>query len=287
VARIHPTALVDPSAELADDVEVGPYAVIGADVAIGAGTRILAHATLAGPSRLGAGNVVHPHASLGGPPQDKKYRGEPTMLEIGDGNTFRECVTVNRGTVQDRGVTRIGDDNWVMAYVHVAHDCAIGSHTILANTTNLGGHVELGDWVILGGCTQVHQFCKVGAHAMTATGTILLHDVPPYVMVSGNPSAPHGLNTEGLRRRGFDATTIARLKRAYRALYRSGLTLEQARERLEAELATLPGAPAVPAGPAAAAPGPVVSPPAPAPGERDALGLLTAFLARVERGIVR
>ena len=224
--------------------------------------------------------MVHPHASLGGPPQDKKYRGEPTTLEIGDGNTFRECVTVNRGTVQDRGVTRIGDDNWVMAYVHVAHDCVIGSHTILANTTNLGGHVELGDWVILGGCTQVHQFCKVGAHAMTGTGTILLHDVPPYVMVSGNPSAPHGLNTEGLRRRGFDAATIARLKRAYRALYRSGLTLEQARVRLEAERAALPEAPA-------SLPGASAAPTAPALGERDALGLLTAFLARVERGIVR
>jgi UDP-N-acetylglucosamine acyltransferase len=280
VARIHPTAFVDPSAELADDVEVGPYAVIGADVTIGAGTRVLAHATLAGPATLGAGNVVHPHASLGGPPQDKKYRGEPTTLEIGDGNTFRECVTVNRGTVQDRGVTRIGDDNWVMAYVHVAHDCRIGSHTILANTTNLGGHVELGDWVILGGCTQVHQFCKVGAHAMTGTGTILLHDVPPYVMVSGNPSAPHGLNTEGLRRRGFDAATIARLKRAYRALYRSGLTLEQARARLEAERAALPEAPA-------SLPGASAASTAPALGERDALGLLTAFLARVERGIVR
>ena len=262
MARIHPSAVVDPTAELADDVEVGPFAVVGAGVSIGAGSRILAHATLEGPTTMGRLNVVHPHATIGGPPQDKKYRGEPTRLSIGDGNTFRECVTVNRGTVQDAGVTTIGDDNWVMAYVHVAHDCRIGSHTILANTTNLGGHVELGDWVILGGCTQVHQFCKVGAHAMTGTGTIVLHDVPPYVMASGNPSAAHGLNTEGLRRRGFDAPTIAMLRRAYRTLYRSELTLQQARERLAEEL--------VAAGEGA-----------------DALRLLTDFLARVERGIVR
>ena len=276
MARIHPTAIVDPSAELADDVEVGPYAIVGARVTVGAGSRILAHATVEGPTTLGRGNVVHPHAAIGGPPQDKKYRGEPTSLVIGDGNTFRECVTVNRGTVQDAGITRIGDDNWVMAYVHVAHDCVVGSHTILANTTNLGGHVELGDWVILGGCTQVHQFCKVGPHAMTGTGTIVLHDVPPYVMASGNPSAPHGLNTEGLRRRGFDADTIAMLRRAYRTLYRAGLTLQQARDQLGAELRALIEAP-----PPSAASGPagLAAP--------DALRLLTDFLARVERGIVR
>ncbi|MFM1991793.1 MAG: Acyl-[acyl-carrier-protein]--UDP-N-acetylglucosamine O-acyltransferase [Pseudomonadota bacterium] len=275
MARIHPSAVVDPSAELDADVEVGPFAVIGAGVRIGAGTRILAHATVEGPSTLGRNNVVHPHATIGGPPQDKKYRGEPTTLTIGDGNTFRECVTVNRGTVQDAGTTTIGDDNWVMAYVHIAHDCRIGSHAILANTTNLGGHVELGDFVILGGCTQVHQFCKVGGHAMTGTGTILLHDVPPYTMVSGNPSAPHGLNTEGLRRRGFEAETVALLKRAYRTLYRSELTLAQARERLDAELAGLASA----AGAAALPPSALSAP--------DALRLLTGFLARVERGIVR
>lgn len=277
MARIHPSALVDPGAELDDDVEVGPFAVVGAGVRLGAGTRIHAHATLEGPTTLGRGNVVFPHATIGGPPQDKKYRGEPTTLEIGDGNTFRECVTVNRGTVQDTGVTKIGDDNWVMAYVHIAHDCRVGSHTILANTTNLAGHVELGDYVILGGCTQVHQFCKVGAHAMTGTGTILLHDVPPYVLATGNPSAPHGLNTEGLKRRGFEAETIAMLRRAYRTLYRSELTLAQARERLEAELAELV---ARGAAPAAALPPTALTAP-------EALGLLNGFLARVERGIVR
>jgi UDP-N-acetylglucosamine acyltransferase len=276
MARIHPSAVVDPGAELDDDVEVGPFAVVGAGVRVGAGTRIHAHATLEGPSTLGRGNVVYPHATIGGPPQDKKYRGEPTTLEIGDGNTFRECVTVNRGTIQDTGVTKIGDDNWVMAYVHIAHDCRLGSHTILANTTNLGGHVELGDYVILGGCTQVHQFCKVGAHAMTGTGTILLHDVPPYVLATGNPSAPHGLNTEGLKRRGFEPDTVAMLRRAYRTLYRSELTLAQARERLEAELAELG---------AQAAPGAALPPTALA--APDALRLLTGFLARVERGIVR
>jgi UDP-N-acetylglucosamine acyltransferase len=277
VARIHPAALVDPGASLDDDVEVGPFAVVGAGVRIGAGTRILAHATVEGPTTMGRGNVVHPHATIGGPPQDKKYRGEPTTLVIGDGNTFRECVTVNRGTVQDQGVTRIGDDNWIMAYVHVAHDCRIGSHTILANTTNLGGHVELGDWVILGGCTQVHQFCKVGAHAMTGTGTIVLHDVPPYVMASGNPSAPHGLNAEGLKRRGFEPDTVALLRRAYRTLYRSELTLAQAREQLEAQLAALD----------AAGVAPPAGLPASALGQADALRLMTGFLARVERGIVR
>jgi UDP-N-acetylglucosamine acyltransferase len=277
VARIHPSACVDPGASLDDDVEVGPFAVVGAGVRIGAGTRILAHATVEGPTTLGRNNVVHPHATIGGPPQDKKYRGEPTTLEIGDGNTFRECVTVNRGTVQDTGVTRIGDDNWIMAYVHVAHDCRIGSHTILANTTNLGGHVELGDWVILGGCTQVHQFCKVGPHAMTGTGTIVLHDVPPYVMASGNPSAPHGLNTEGLKRRGFEADTVALLRRAYRTLYRSELTLAQARGQLEAQLAEIDATGAAPA----------TALPASALGQADALRLLTEFLARVERGIVR
>jgi UDP-N-acetylglucosamine acyltransferase len=277
MARIHPLACVDPGATLDGDVQVGPFAVIGPQVTLGAGTVVGAHATIEGPTVIGRDNRVHPYASIGGPPQDKKYRGEPTRLEIGDRNTFRECVTINRGTTQDQGLTRIGHDNWVMAYVHIAHDCVVGSNTILANTTNLGGHVHLGDWVILGGCTQVHQFVKVGAHAMTGTGTILLHDVPPYVMVSGNPSAPHGLNTEGLRRRGFDADTVAELKRAYRTLYRSELTLQQARERLAEQLAALD---------VDRQAGGSDTPPSALHGAA-ALRLLTEFLGRVERGIVR
>lgn len=279
MARIHPSAIVDPGADLADDVEVGPYAIVGAGVVVGSGTTVGAHAVLEGPARIGRDNRIHPHAVIGGAPQDKKYRGEPTALEIGDGNTFREFTTVNRGTVQDAGVTRIGDRNWVMAYVHVAHDCVVGSNTILANTTNLAGHVEVGDWAILGGYTGVHQFCKIGAHAMTGVGTVVLHDVPPFVMASGNTAAAHGLNTEGLRRRGFDADTIALLKRAYRTLYRSDLTLQQAREQLVAQLDGLPvGVP-----PAAASAAEADA----ALGQADALRLLTDFLGRVARGIVR
>lgn len=267
MATIHPSALVDPAASLDDDVEVGPFAVIGPGVEVGAGTRIGPHAILEGPSRIGRDNRIHAHAVIGGAPQDKKYRGEPTRLEIGDGNTFREFVTVNRGTVQDAHVTRIGSDNWLMAYVHIAHDCVVGDHTILANTVNLAGHVQIGDWVILGGYTGVHQFCKIGAHAMTGVGTVVLHDIPPFVMASGNTAAAHGLNIEGLRRRGFDAETIQVLKQAYKTVYRSELTLQQARSQLDAELEAFS---ATPAGASA-----------------DALRLLSDFLARVSRGIVR
>ena len=284
MSRIHPTALVDAGAELADDVQVGPYAVIGADVQIGAGSRIGAHAVLEGPTVLGRDNIVHAHATLGGAPQDKKYRGEPTRLEIGDRNTFRECVTVNRGTTQDEGLTRIGNDNWVMAYVHIAHDCVIGSHTIFANTTNLGGHVKIGDWVILGGCSQVHQFCKIGAHAMTATGTIVLQDIPPFVMASGNTAQAHGMNTEGLRRRGFDAAALGALRQAYKTVYRSGLTLQQAREALQSQLQSLiSGAPDQPTTPDVQ---PDV-PPASALSASQSIELLLGFLSSVERGIVR
>jgi UDP-N-acetylglucosamine acyltransferase len=267
MATIHPSALVDRAASLDDDVDVGPYAVIGPGVEVGSGTRIGPHAILEGPSRIGRGNRIHAHAVIGGAPQDKKYRGEPTRLEIGEGNTFREFVTVNRGTVQDAGVTRIGSDNWVMAYVHIAHDCIVGDHTILANTVNLAGHVQIGDWVILGGYTGVHQFCKIGAHAMTGVGTVVLHDIPPFVMASGNTAAAHGLNTEGLRRRGFDAETIQALKQAYKTIYRSELTLQQARSQLDAEFEAL-GA-------------------TPASASADALRLLIDFLAKVSRGIVR
>lgn len=278
MARIHPTALVDPGAELDTDVEVGPFAVIGPQVVIGAGSRIAAHAVLEGPTVLGRDNQVHSHATIGGAPQDKKYRGEPTRLEIGDRNTFRECVTVNRGTVQDAGVTRIGHDNWVMAYVHIAHDCVVGSNTIFANTTNLAGHVQIGDWVILGGCSQVHQFCKIGAHAMTGTGTVVLQDIPPFVMASGNTAQAHGLNSEGLRRRGFSPDSLSALRQAYKTLYRSSLTLQQAREALQAQRAQL--AAAGQSSLAQASDGTALDPAA-------AVGLLTDFLARVERGIVR
>ena len=284
MSRIHPTALVDAGAELADDVQVGPYAVIGADVQIGAGSRIGAHAVLEGPTVLGRDNIVHSHATLGGAPQDKKYRGEPTRLEIGDRNTFRECVTVNRGTTQDEGLTRIGNDNWVMAYVHIAHDCVIGSHTIFANTTNLGGHVKIGDWVILGGCSQVHQFCKIGAHAMTATGTIVLQDIPPFVMASGNTAQAHGMNTEGLRRRGFDAAALAALRQAYKTVYRSGLTLQQAREALQSQWQSLISD--APDQPTTTDVQPDV-PPASALSASQSIELLLGFLSSVERGIVR
>ena len=212
---------------------------------------------------LGRECRVFQFASIGDAPQDKKYRGEPTSLVIGDGNTFRESVTVNRGTAQDKGTTRIGHDNWIMAYVHVAHDCVVGDHTIFANSTNLAGHVQVGDWAILGGCTQVHQFCKIGAHAMTGAGTVVLHDIPPYVMTAGNSASAHGLNSEGLKRRGFSAQRIQVLRNAYKLLYRSSLTLEQARAALSDLRATAD------------------------PESGADLALLSEFLARVERGIVR
>ena len=236
MARIHPTAIVDPAAELDDTVEVGPWSVIGAGVRIGAATCIGPHVVVEGRTTIGRGNRIFQFASIGADPQDKKYGGEATALEIGDGNTIREFVTINRGTVQDRTVTRVGNDVWIMAYVHIAHDCMVGDHVIIANSTNLAGHVEIGDWAILGGATQIHQFCKIGAHAMTGAGTVLLHDLPPYVMASGNTAAAHGINSEGLRRRGFDAGRINALRRAYRTLYKSGLTMQQARDALRASI---------------------------------------------------
>jgi len=227
-ANIHPTALVDSGARLGENVEIGAYAVIGAGVEIGAGTTVGPHAVIEGPTRIGCDNRIFQFASLGAAPQDKKYAGEPTRLEIGDRNTIREFCTFNRGTTQDAGVTRIGNDNWIMAYVHVAHDCQVGDHTIFANNAQIAGHVHVGDWAILGGFTVVHQFVRIGAHCITAMGTILLQDVPPYVMAAGNPSAPHGINSEGLKRRGFSPDAIAALKRAYKTLYRGGLKLEEA-----------------------------------------------------------
>jgi UDP-N-acetylglucosamine acyltransferase len=229
---IHPTAVVDPGARIAADVIVGPYSVIGPHVEIESNCRIGAHVVIDGITCIGADNRIFPFASLGQDPQDKKYAGEATQLEIGRGNTIREYVTINRGTVQDRGVTRVGDDNWIMAYVHIAHDCHIGSHTVLANNATLAGHVHLGDYVTLGGATLVHQFCHIGEHAFTAFGARVNKNVPPFVTVSEGRARPRGLNSEGLKRRGFDDRRIRLLKEAYRLVYRSELPLEQAIERL-------------------------------------------------------
>jgi UDP-N-acetylglucosamine acyltransferase len=229
---IHPTAIIDPKAELASDVEVGPYTVIGADVRIGSGTRIGAHVVIQGPTTIGANNQIFQFCSLGEAPQDKKYNGEPTTLEIGDDNTIREFCTFNRGTVQDAGATRLGNDNWVMAYVHIAHDCQIGNHTIFANNSSLAGHVDVHDYAILGGFTLVHQFCKIGAHVITAVGSVVFKDIPPYVTAAGYDAKPHGLNSEGLKRRGFTPDAMLRLKRAYKTLYKSSLTLQEAKLQL-------------------------------------------------------
>ena len=232
MSNIHPSAIIDAGAKLADDIAVGPLAVIGAEVEIGPGSRVDTHALVQGPTRIGKNNQIGAYASIGGNPQDKKYHGERSRLEIGDRNTIREFCTFNRGTVQDVGVTRIGDDNWIMAYVHVAHDCHIGSHTIFANNATLAGHVEVGDHVVLGGFAGVHQFCKIGAHAFAAMFSAINRDVPPFIYVAGQFAVPRGVNAEGLKRRGFDAGRIAAIKRAYRTLYMSHKTLEDARTAL-------------------------------------------------------
>lgn len=234
MARVHPSALVDPQARLADDVEIGPYAIVGPRVVLGSGTTVGAHAVIAGRTTIGRDNRIFPHAAIGGEPQDKKYAGEDTELVIGDRNTIREFCTFNTGTVQGGGITRVGSDNWVMAYVHVAHDCVIGNHCILANNASLAGHAEVGDWVILGGMTGVHQFVHIGSHAMTGAGSILLQDLPPFVICQGNPASPHGLNSEGLKRRGFAPEAIALLRRAYKTIYREGLTVAEAGRALDA-----------------------------------------------------
>jgi UDP-N-acetylglucosamine acyltransferase len=237
---IHPTAVVHRGARLAADVEVGAYSVIGEHVEVGEGSWIGAHVVLDGHTRIGRRNRIWHFASIGAPPQDKKYAGEPTEVEIGDGNTIREYVTINRGTVLDARVTRIGNDNWIMAYVHFAHDCQIGSKTIFANACQLAGHVTVGDWAIFGATTLVHQHVHIGAHAFTGMGTYLPQDLPPYVTAAGNMAKPYGINTEGLKRRGFTPETIAALKRAYRTLYRQGLALEDAKKALEEQAATCP-----------------------------------------------
>jgi UDP-N-acetylglucosamine acyltransferase len=230
---IDPRAVVSPQAQLASDVVVGPFSVIGPDVEIGAGTWIGPHAVINGPTRIGRDNKIFQFASLGDAPQDKKYKGEPTRLEIGDRNVFRESCTVNRGTTHDQGVTRIGSDNLFMAYSHVAHDCQVGDKVVLSNVATLGGHVEIGDWVILGGLSAVHQFTKVGAHCFIANNAAVTRDVPPYVMAVGQPAVPHSVNSEGLKRRGFTPEQILNIRRAYRLLYRSGLKLKDAMEQLE------------------------------------------------------
>jgi UDP-N-acetylglucosamine acyltransferase len=263
VNAIHATALIDAAAELDGSVQVGPYTVIGPGVRIAAGTRVGAHCTIDGPCTIGRDNIIHSHAALGGAPQDMKYGGEPTELVIGDRNTIREFCTFNRGTAQDQGVTRVGNDNWVMAYVHLAHDVQLGHHTILANNATLAGHVHVGDWVIVGGLTGVHQFCKIGAHAMTGFQSHVSQDVPPFMLVSGNPLGVHGFNIEGLRRRGFSRERIAQVKQMHRLLYRDSLPLEAARQGI----AALHGA-------------------APAGGQAD-VELMLAFLAASTRGIAR
>lgn len=251
-------AVIDPRARLGENVSVGPFAVIGAEVEIGDGCWIGPHAVVEGPTRMGRDNRVFQFASIGAPPQDKKYAGEPTRLEIGDRNTFREFVTVNRGTVQDRGATSIGDDNWIMAYCHIAHDCVIGSNTIFSNNASLAGHVEVDDHAILGGFTLVHQFCRIGGHSFCAFGSVVNRDVPTYVTVSGHMAKPHGINSEGLKRHGFSAEAVQAVRRAYKTLYKQGLRLEEAKAELRR-----------------------------AAGEFPELEALVAFLERSERGIIR
>ena len=230
---IHERAVVSSSARVHDDVSIGPYSIVGDNVEIGPGTRIESHVVLKGPCVIGRDNHIFQFASIGDDPQDKKYGGEPTKLIIGDRNTIREYCTINRGTVQDNGETRVGNDNWIMSYVHIAHDCIIGDQTIFANNTTLGGHVQVGDWAILGGFTAVHQFCHIGEHSFTSISTAVTKDLPAYVLASGRPAVPRGINTEGLKRRGFSVDQISNIRESYRILYRQGLKLEDAIKILE------------------------------------------------------
>ena len=262
MTQVHSTAIVDAKAELDSAVTVGPYAVIGLHVKIGANTTVGAHCVIEGRTTIGRDNRIFQFASLGAAPQDKKYAGEPTELDIGDRNTIREFCTFNLGTAQDTGKTRVGDDNWIMAYAHIAHDCQLGNQIILANNATLAGHVHLGDWVIIGGLTGVHQFVKVGAHVMAGFASHVSQDVPPFMMVDGNPLAVRGFNVEGLRRRGFSAARLAAVKQMHRLLYRQGRTLEEARAGINALAAELPDAAAD-------------------------IALMTDFLSNVTRGIAR
>ncbi len=237
---IHQTAIVHPGARLGANVSVGAYSIIGEHVQIGDNTEIGPHVVIEGHTTIGRDNRIFQFCSIGAEPQDKKYAGEPTRLEIGDRNVIREFCTFNLGTIQDGGVTRLGNDNWIMAYVHLAHDCQVGNHTIFANNAQLAGHCHVDDHAILGGFTVVHQFVRIGAHSMTGMGTILFQDLPPYVTAAGNTASPYGINSEGLKRRGFSSEAVMALKRAYRAIYKSGLTLEEAKAKLEADVAKHP-----------------------------------------------
>lgn len=256
--NIHPTAIVAAGAKLGDNVSVGPYSLIGEHVEIGDNTWVGPHVVIEGHTSIGRDNRFFQFCSIGAINQDKKYKGEPTRVEIGDRNTFRESCTVHIGTTQDKLVTRVGNDNWVMAYVHIAHDCIVGNNTTFANCAQLAGHVEVGDWAVLGGFSGVHQFCKIGAHVMTAVGSVILQDIPPYVMAAGNTATPFGINAEGLKRRGFTAPQLQAIKRAYRTLYRAGLSLDEAKEKLRE-----------------------------AAGKEAVVQLLVDFLDQSQRGIIR
>lgn len=264
MTSIHPTAIVHPAATLHPSVSVGPYAVIGEHVRIGANSRIDAHSVIEGHTRIGENNHIFHHAAIGNVPQDKKYAGEPTKLHIGNGNTIRELCTLNIGTAQGGGITRVGDDNWIMAYVHIAHDCQVGNHTVMANSVALAGHVLVGDWAIIGGLTGVHQFTRIGAHAMIGFSSHVSQDIPPFVLAGGNPLSVRGLNVEGLRRRGFSSNQMAAIKAAYRVLYREGLSLEAACAQLQEMQAQL----------------------VQGDGWEDVLAMLM-FLQQAERGIAR
>lgn len=255
---VHATSLIHPNARLGENVEIGAFCIVEENVEIGDGTVLGHHVVVRGHTRLGRNNRVHSFACLGEPPQDKKYRGEPTRLEIGDNNTIREYCTLNLGTAQDVGITRVGDNNWIMAYAHIAHDCQVGSNVVLANSSQLAGHVSIGDHVILGGGTLVHQFCRVGAHAFTAGGSVVLRDVPPYVMAGGNSAAPHGINSEGLKRRGFSGEDIENIRRAYKTLYRTKLGFVEAKAVIAEQAQSNPH-----------------------------LRILSDFLATTDRGIIR
>jgi UDP-N-acetylglucosamine acyltransferase len=258
MTAVHETAIIAPGAQLDSTVEVGPYTIIGDDVTIGAGTIIGPHCVIKGETIIGENNRIFQFASIGDDPQDKKYAGEKTRLVIGNGNTIRECCTLNRGTAQDGGETSLGDNNWLMAYVHIAHDCRVGNETIMANTVTLAGHVHVDDYVIMGGFSGAHQFCKIGAHAFIANNCAVSRDVPPYVMAAGQPAEPRGINQEGLKRRGFTQDQVRAIKDVFRLLYRQGLRLEEAQEQIVELAAT-----------------------------RDEIKPIADFLARSERSIIR